>query len=119
MSRLPRLQIGRPVPGGPRAVGIPAFGGQLPRGDRQAAGLPITPRADNRSKKHYAGSINGIGRADRARIRQPLGAGGNVPRGPGNAVFPTQLPRRSAAPAPARGSLLNRIGQRLRRAVGL
>ena len=86
--------IGRAVPRGAQHTGIPAFGGQVPRADRVAAGT-AKPARDHSSKKSYRGTVAGLGRADRSRIRQPLGSSAGAPRGPGLAVFPTRLPSRT------------------------
>lgn len=129
------LIVGRSVPGGPsgavRKRGLFTFGKQgLPGGALGAkkGAPPAGPRserppslANHRSKKSYAGSINGIGRAGMGRIAQPLGPKLNHPAGPGKAVFPTQLPKRGAAAASAvagRPGLLGRVAARMKRAVG-
>lgn len=106
-----KLQVSarRRVPGGPQAVGIPSAGGKL-----------RVVRPPSGSKKGHAGSVNGIGR----RVRPGNTSGRPVPSGPGSSAFPVRLPNRGVAARqaaqtarsrPAQGSLMNRIGTRLRR----
>ena len=111
------------LPAGPRAVGIPAFGGQLPAADRRASGLKVHHQ-NNRSKKGYTGTRAGLGRNPRfgkepgSHIPGPVFRQG--PKGPGGARFESvRLPNRSRpASPPAQPSLLTRIGHRMRRAAG-
>jgi hypothetical protein len=97
--------IGRPVPAGPVAGGLPAFGGQHPR-------KTGTDRVNHGSKKGYTGSVGGLGRA-------PASAGGGAfrsgPQGPRAFGGSVRLPNRSAPAEVRHPSLMNRIGSRLRR----
>ncbi len=107
-----RLISGGARPGGPRAVGIPQFGGQIGRKDSTAAGRSRSPRSNNRSKKAHTGTVAGIGRTPLGTVRRS-GPGG--PRAFGGS---TQLPRRGEAARAAvanRPSLMTRIGGRLKR----
>jgi hypothetical protein len=97
-------------PRGPAGASFPVSNG------RERPDNKVKP--DHRDKKHYAGTLAGIGRGARSRISRPFSPGTKSPVGPGNAVFPTSLPRRAAAPAaaPKRASLVTRL---LGRAKGL
>ena len=101
------------VPGGPRApsVGIPQFGGQIPKADRRAAGLPVTPR-NHRDKKSYTGMKAGIGHGGQRTTYA-------LPKGPGGAYFSSvQLPPRAKTTV-NRPSLMNRIARRAKGFLGL
>lgn len=119
-----RFRIGARIPAGPMKGGLPAFGGQVPRGDRNRAGQDLRPRNDKRSKKSYTGTIAGIGRPVSRGVGR--GSSGSLPAGPrAHSFHSVQLPKRSGDrvhrdvefhPAQTRPpSLMTRIRARLGR----
>lgn len=97
-------------PRGPLAVGIPAIGGQVPRKDQAAAGIPRAKR-NHSSKKGYTGSRAGLGRTPNGTVKRK-GPGG--PRKFGGSVM---LPKMQGATVPRQKapSLFQRIKRRIGR----